>query len=459
MTIVLNDRRARYVASAGQTSFDVDFPIDSDADVAVYHKVDLTGVITLLTLTTDYTVTLDGAAPNTADVDLVTGAAVNDIITVEGETSPARDTDFTTGGDFFAGTVNNAEDRQYSIDQESKRDRDRTVVANRVSPDTFDPTLPDVVGEASKFLRLNSAETDFEFSDLVGPPGPPGPGGDMTTKGEDIASSSPLVIGIDGDYFDVTGTTDFSRMIVAANRLFFLQFDGTLTMTHHATNLDLPGERDITTAAGDIGEFFSTGINTIQCVNYVRAKGGDIRGGFVRIGTDTGANQATLNISGLSENYDTYMIIGNDLIPQTDTAGAWLRIGDSGGADAGGADYAWAISQAMIANAAGTGVAAPLYNRDDADAQMKVCKLGGVGNAAGEGLCFVAYLTSIRGTSFPKLSGHNAFVDNSGFISRSGFVGTRLAIITTDRIQFLFSSGNIVSGRITVFAITPLLII
>lgn len=167
MTIVLNDRRARYVASASQTSFDVDFPIDTDADVAVDHKVDATGIITRLTLTTDYTVTLDGAAPNTADVDLVTGAAVNDIITIEGQTSPARDTDFTTGGDYFAGTVNNAEDRQYRIDQERLRDRDRTVVANPVSPDTFDPTLPDTVGEASKFLRLNSGETDLEFAEFT----------------------------------------------------------------------------------------------------------------------------------------------------------------------------------------------------------------------------------------------------------------------------------------------------
>ena len=47
-------------------------------------------------------------------------------------------------------------------------------------------------------------------------------------KGADIASASPLVIG-DGDYFDVTGTTGFAAMTVAANRHFFLQFDGALS--------------------------------------------------------------------------------------------------------------------------------------------------------------------------------------------------------------------------------------
>ena len=92
-------------------------------------------------------------------------------------------------------------------------------------------------------------------------------------KGGDIASASPLVIDTDGDYFDVTGTTSYAAMTVAANRHFFLQFDGALTMTHHATNLDLPGEANITTAAGDVGEFFSTSSNTVQCVSYTKADG------------------------------------------------------------------------------------------------------------------------------------------------------------------------------------------
>ena len=92
-------------------------------------------------------------------------------------------------------------------------------------------------------------------------------------KGGDIASASPTVIDTDGDYFDVTGTTSFTAFTVAANRLFTLQFAGALTMTHHATNLDLPGEANITTAAGDVAQFFSTGTNTVQCVNYTKADG------------------------------------------------------------------------------------------------------------------------------------------------------------------------------------------
>jgi hypothetical protein len=107
----------------------------------------------------------------------------------------------------------------------------------------------------------------------------------QTEKGGDIASASPLIIDTDGSYFDVTGTTGFSAMTVAADRQFTLQFDGVLGMTHHATNLDLPGEANITTAAGDVAIFQSTGSNTVQCISYTKADGSSVVGGGAPEGT------------------------------------------------------------------------------------------------------------------------------------------------------------------------------
>jgi len=92
-------------------------------------------------------------------------------------------------------------------------------------------------------------------------------------KGGDIASASPTVIDTDGDYFICTGTTGFTTFTVAADRHFFLEFSGALTMTHGAGTLDLPGGANITTAAGDVGEFVSTASNVVTCVNYTRAGG------------------------------------------------------------------------------------------------------------------------------------------------------------------------------------------
>jgi len=92
-------------------------------------------------------------------------------------------------------------------------------------------------------------------------------------KGGDIASASPTVIDTDGDFFAVTGTTNFSAFTVAADRHFFLEFGAVLTMTHGNGTLDLPGGANITTAASDVGEFVSTAANVVTCVNYTKRDG------------------------------------------------------------------------------------------------------------------------------------------------------------------------------------------
>ena len=90
-------------------------------------------------------------------------------------------------------------------------------------------------------------------------------------KGANLSSANPLVIGTDGDYFNVTGNVNFASMTVVANRLFVLQFNGTPTITHHSTNLDLPGEANIIVVAGDSMICFSTGANTVHVLSYTRA--------------------------------------------------------------------------------------------------------------------------------------------------------------------------------------------
>jgi hypothetical protein len=67
-------------------------------------------------------------------------------------------------------------------------------------------------------------------------------------------------------------------MTVAADRHFFLEFAAVLTMTHGAGTLDLPGGANITTVAGDVGEFVSTASNVVTCVNYTKVDGSAITG-------------------------------------------------------------------------------------------------------------------------------------------------------------------------------------
>jgi hypothetical protein len=49
-------------------------------------------------------------------------------------------------------------------------------------------------------------------------------------------------------------------------------FDGILTLTHHATNLIIPGGANVTTAAGDVFTFTSEGTGW-RVTSYALASG------------------------------------------------------------------------------------------------------------------------------------------------------------------------------------------
>ena len=93
------------------------------------------------------------------------------------------------------------------------------------------------------------------------------------TKGADIASAGTTVIGTDGGYFDITGTTGISTMTVAAGRAFTLQFDGAVVLTNSST-LKLSGAANFTTAAGDHLTFVSVAANDVRQVGFGLTDGG-----------------------------------------------------------------------------------------------------------------------------------------------------------------------------------------
>ena len=89
-------------------------------------------------------------------------------------------------------------------------------------------------------------------------------------KGADIASADPLVLGTDGNFFDVTGTTGFADITVAAGTgLFILQFDDVLDITSSAS-LKMPGDADYKTQAGDKLTCFATAANTVEVLSASR---------------------------------------------------------------------------------------------------------------------------------------------------------------------------------------------
>lgn len=94
------------------------------------------------------------------------------------------------------------------------------------------------------------------------------------SKGIDVASAGALVLGTDGNYFDITGTTSITSIgTLKIGAFVVLHFDGVLTLTHNATDLILPGAANITTAAGDEVMFMEYATGDWRCVVYTKADG------------------------------------------------------------------------------------------------------------------------------------------------------------------------------------------
>lgn len=83
----------------------------------------------------------------------------------------------------------------------------------------------------------------------------------LFAKGSDVASGTSISLGTDGNFFDITGTTNIETITIKqAGTVVWLHFDGALTLVDNTGNLELRGN-NITVAAEDIVGLVSDGTN------------------------------------------------------------------------------------------------------------------------------------------------------------------------------------------------------
>ena len=147
------------------------------------------------------------------------------------------------------------------------------------------------------------------------------------SKGADVASATALPVLTDGNYFDVTGTTTVTSINTTggAGTLIKLHFDAILILTHHATDLILPGGANITTAAGDEAEFIEYDTGDYRCTNYSKADGTSVVGGL----DDNSVTLAKM-AGGTDGNLITYDASGDPAYVTTGTSGQILTSGGTG---------------------------------------------------------------------------------------------------------------------------------
>jgi hypothetical protein len=140
-------RRVVYTGSAGVGPYSFSFEILANTDIAVYKDS------TLLTLTTDYTVTIN--ANGTGSVTLVVAATGANNITLVGDRAIARATDFVTGGDLFANSLNDEFDSLVIFSQQTDEKAERGLKAPVTDPTDINMILPSKTSRASKYLAFD----------------------------------------------------------------------------------------------------------------------------------------------------------------------------------------------------------------------------------------------------------------------------------------------------------------
>jgi len=139
--------------SGGAGPYAFTFEILANTDIAVY-KDD-----TLLTLTTHYTVTINANGTGSVTITAA-GLALSPTsptqYAIVGNRTIARSTDFTTGGDFFANTINDELDQQTIFAQQNAEGLQRALTAPQTDPTTIDMTLPRAADRANKTLAFDA---------------------------------------------------------------------------------------------------------------------------------------------------------------------------------------------------------------------------------------------------------------------------------------------------------------
>jgi len=243
--------------------------------------------------------------------------------------------------------------------------------------------------------------------------------------------------------------------------------DGSIDTVHIADDQITGAKLGVSLVQGDL--LVATGTDTLNrlakgsadqvltmndgatAAGWETAAGGG--GAWNIIDTEEASGSANITLTGIDGTYDTYVVIGAHVIPATDASALWVRIGDSSGVDSGASDYAWIMAEDFVETGAKNNTTRT-YDASNADTHIRMCE-NKIGTYGTNGAGFTCYLYSPRDAACnPTLSGWVTKGNTgTGYYGRSDFGGQREALITTDRIYFQMTAGNIEQGRFTLYGI------
>ena len=277
-------RRVVYSGSAGLGPYAFSFEILVQTDVDVYFNA------TLLTLSTDYTVTIN--ANGTGSITIVTGTNVpstptaSDQIAIVGARDIERTTDFVTAGELRAAALNEQLDGLTIFDQQLLELTDRAITAPITDPISINMTLPAKDARKGKYLAFNETTGDPEAGATIA---------DVATlasitddiatladieDGTDATDAIQTVAGISANVSTVAGiSSNVSTVATNTSNINTVAGISSDVTAVAADSADIQAVADIATQIATVGSN-STNINTVATnisnVNTVAGVSGNV---------------------------------------------------------------------------------------------------------------------------------------------------------------------------------------
>ena len=313
MTVSTTTNSQSY-AGSGTSPFNFPYKFFADTDLIVTRRTSA-GVLTTLVLNTDYTVT--GAGSEGGGTVTPTASETGNTITVTRQLPRTQETDYSDLGPFPAEATETALDRLIMLMQETY---ERTGNALRIPTGGVNYDAGSLkIENLANAVNLTDAANLASVQALIAASGNvPSPNsaqvgalyralsagssgwwiGSQTIPSAatvDLSASTAPVVLISGS----TTITSFGTPATSGD-VRYVVFTGSLTLTHNATTLILPGAANITTNANDAALMVSRGANGWRCVAYQKADGkaviptalteltGNANSVPARVGTSTG---------------------------------------------------------------------------------------------------------------------------------------------------------------------------
>jgi hypothetical protein len=160
MALESTDNRVKYSGNGSTTVFSFPYYFLEEADLVVIERVDSTGVETVKTLTTHYTVSGEGDEAG-GSVTMLTAPASGRTLIIYRDPAIVQEVDLEENNSFPAATNERALDLLTMVAQRLSDRLDRTVGLTDGFDSDFDPTLPTLL-EAGQTIIVNDDADGFE---------------------------------------------------------------------------------------------------------------------------------------------------------------------------------------------------------------------------------------------------------------------------------------------------------